>query len=757
MPYDFINPFNFIPLGKKCIRNEEKSNNFYSGVINYSLLTKTPLFIPNTSNDHAILMEEYDNASTENKESGKYHKSYEFFSYEDLSELKRTKMPNDLQLPIIPGSEIRGLIRSNFEIITNSCFSSIDDDGILSKRTSEVFKAAVLKKNANGEFDLYEAEDCLLRTKKSNCLEVDKDWKNDSSHNGRKCYIQDKLKEGQEIFVSINRRNDKCKALVSSISFSDLENLVPGYPIKGEPGPEMLDDKKQPKKEQKHCIHVFIPKNKLICSSVPAERLTKILDVYETNSDGYKEYASQWNLFRKGSLKQAYFPVYYSKATEGNYVMLSPASITRELYEKKLNEIIGEHRVCNEKSGLCPACELFGNINGGLIHASRIRMSDLHLKETVPAEKVYHSPVTLSELSSPKLNNMEFYLNRPEGALFWTYDYYIDAKGKIHNGNAGINGRKFYWHNLKPELTPLIKESIEGKERRYSCRPINKGIIFCGKLYFEKITKTELDRLIFVLNSAESSTSDIYQKKHGYKLGGGKPLGLGSITLNVNEVIVRKVELDIKNRTVINSDVAYEDYVDPVFDQDTLNNFEKMTNMHILEELQQKGYMVDYPRKKDGAEIYGWFTENHKAYKYDRKVNKYQPTKSPNSRTQMVFEEYMEPMNPVMKNTEVKAMLHIDNNGMCGQPESFFNDKRQNKFEKGRGQSKDINDEIRTGVIDDHNPSGKYAKVILDGGGKASFADDGQYPKGTKVALKCEGKEASGFVKWSLVKVIDEK
>ena len=70
----FVNPYNFIPIEEEAPsreKNEEKGT--YTGVIHYSLCTKTPLFIPNTSNDDAFQIRVKD------------HKSYDFFSYQDLS------------------------------------------------------------------------------------------------------------------------------------------------------------------------------------------------------------------------------------------------------------------------------------------------------------------------------------------------------------------------------------------------------------------------------------------------------------------------------------------------------------------------------------------------------------------------------------------------------------------------------------------------------------------------------------------------
>lgn len=71
----FVNPYNFISLPNKKAKAYLDEDKHY-GVIHYSITTKTPLFIPNSSNDNAFGCKEAD------------HKSYDFFSYTDLSNEK---------------------------------------------------------------------------------------------------------------------------------------------------------------------------------------------------------------------------------------------------------------------------------------------------------------------------------------------------------------------------------------------------------------------------------------------------------------------------------------------------------------------------------------------------------------------------------------------------------------------------------------------------------------------------------------------
>lgn len=45
---NFINPYHFIPLPDKKIEAYSEEEELISGVINYKIITKSPLFIPDT-------------------------------------------------------------------------------------------------------------------------------------------------------------------------------------------------------------------------------------------------------------------------------------------------------------------------------------------------------------------------------------------------------------------------------------------------------------------------------------------------------------------------------------------------------------------------------------------------------------------------------------------------------------------------------------------------------------------------------------
>lgn len=667
----FINPYNFIPLSGK-IKNESSyinnSDNTLSGVIEYSLLTKTPLFIPNTSNDKAL-------DCNINSDGSEYHKSYEFFSYDNLSDLKKKKSVHELKAPVIPGSEIRGMLRSNYEILTNSCLSSMED-AVLSRRTCQIFEPGLIKyvkgnTENQGHYVIYKAKDCILRTKDKNNLEIEKNWKKE--HNNRKCYVQEGLKEGQEVYVSIEQKGRK--NVVLDLKYDYLrDNYETGYVIKGEEG------------LTKHCCHIFVPDDKVVCELPSLDALYQTIHSYQANDNqAYKEYENQLtefvnfsnvNICNKEENNKYYFPVYYSQIKGHCY--LSCASITREVYKKTIKDIVGNHFACTDINKLCPACLLFGTVVMGknrFSSASRIRLSDMVVDDTGNMNELYDNEITLKELSSPKLSNTEFYLKRPKGAKLWTYDYCVKGENvesafSDYNYTAEINGRKFYWHNLKIKYQDISQG--ESTIRNVTIRPVKRSVIFHGKLFFDKITEKELQQLIYLIEAGDFENID--KKRHGYKIGMGKPLGLGSVALSIDRVVLRKVKKDDEQRTILNIKEKYqinnENRFEKLFntnDKELEENYSIMTDFYALDRLLEQNYVYSYPYKKN--KVYEWFRDNHKAYNIKKDCPIAISSTFTNNRNQQFFSSYMKAMKPVLEHYYVKQkgrVIEFDEKNACG-------------------------------------------------------------------------------------------
>lgn len=645
---NFINPYNFIPLrGVKAKAKDDPaiSGEKYTGFIEYTIQTKTPLFIPNTSNTDAFCI---------NVDG---HKSYDFFSYQDLTGIPLSDGKTCYE-PVIPGSEMRGLIRSNYEILTNSCLFNVDDE-VISKRTDQVFMAGLIKKDGEG-FHLYEARDCIYREGE------ERRWAD--------AYRTNRFLEGEKVYVDVMVRDGRMKPLAKNPGKEKLDGKTVGYVIKGEDSPGG--------KNKKHCLHVFCVKgSEPIKKNISITVLDQVLKEYHFNNPkSYKEYAAQWMKFKEGNENtEAYFPVYYSytenKCTDGTYIMLSPASKTREVYKNKIGQMIKGHEKCNHKNELCPACALFGTIEDKFKMKSRVRFSDLHRISEGSLEDVYYNPITLEPLATPKINNMEFYYKRPsEDAWFWTGDYWIDYNGKIHSYIPQINGRKFYWHHPSMEL----KEGEEPSKLNITIRPLKQGVLFRGKIFFDNITKTELDTLIYVVNAGDRNSLE--EKEHGYKLGAAKPLGYGSIKLNADRIVLRTIEKDDEHKVIELQEKEYLDYnvedvavMEPLRDS-IKEDFAIMTGFDSVGEETN----IAYPKTSYSPDIFEWFRLNHAGYKKESGSGRKVRISMPNERKQMAYVEYMEALSAQLKSTGFSQ--NVESNDQSSRKPSYNNGKDKKEY-----------------------------------------------------------------------------
>ena len=567
----FVNPYNFIPLkGNKAeAYSKEASEKKYTGAITYTLTTKTPLIIPATSNENSFTK----NSKGDSVIGVSNHKSYDFYSYESprIGEVRDEKWAE----PVIPGSEIRGMIRNIYETLTDSCMSILNDNQIIAKRTGAVFEPGLIKAEGAKLF--------LYNAKSARCV--------------RNCVSKD-VPEGQKVFFDLKlaKANDPKSPWIKSLAKEGTE----GYLIKGANGP---------RKKNYHVLYLT-SNSECVCEFGAYEKqiLDKVIKSYSDQDEpnNYKKYENSLKKFYDEKQEGDCFPIYYSKVSDGKREMLyfSPAAITKELARNTVAGRAKSWTPCKKEEDVCPACDLFGMVGkNGEAKASSIRVADAYLKiKDVEFKVLYEGGTTLQALNSPKISNSEFYLKKPTPtATFWTYDYYIDG-GEIHfykEDDVIIRGRKYYWH--QPEMRI---QNFSPDKMNVTVRPLKSGIGFLGKVYFEQITKKQLDQIIFILNGGKDG-------KYDYKMGMGKPLGYGSVHTKVESVEVRNisvgengVEYSISQYDGLNT------YEENGFSNSVKESFEIMMLFDAL-----KGQEVSYPlieNQDPGTEGFKWFTEqNH--------------------------------------------------------------------------------------------------------------------------------------------------
>lgn len=562
----FVNPYNFISLPNKKAKAYLDEDKHY-GVIHYSITTKTPLFIPNSSNDNAFGCKEAD------------HKSYDFFSYTDLSNEKNVS--GKYQEPVVPGSEMRGLIRNVYETLTDSCMGILNDDYPV-KRISVAFNPGLLRIEEDGSLSLLKADSFRI---------------DDDIYNPKKI---DRYKDGDLIYFDTPKPEGKVNGKIHSFDKNKNNFNDHGYVLKW----GFFINRRM--KNAKNNYHAFklsgdIVRNGLSKNEIK-NKMNSIVTSYleqptvkPDDAKAYEAYKKQFELFLEGK-REKYFPVNYSDKVKG-LLSITPATFSKEVSSKSVADYAGVFAPC--KDSLCPACDLFGKI-GDNAKGSRIRFSDMYVEKHDSNKSYYVKDfVTIDNLSSPKISNVDFYLERPKNATFWTYDYYV-SNNKVYAYTGILRGRKYYWHH-HPESV-RFNSNVEKTKLNKTIRPIKEGVIFKGELYFDGISKKQLNQLIYILNTGKDGL--------GLKLGMGKPLGLGSVTCSVSSVEERKIVLEDSQ---LNYGVSSYDYSNVTYESAGLSlyvkkEFEKIEGLKAV----PKQYEICYPKTtSDNDHGFEWFQTNH--------------------------------------------------------------------------------------------------------------------------------------------------
>lgn len=548
----FINPYNFIPLRNTPQRADQlnRMRGELTGSIKCTIKLKTPLAMP----DHECESIEtlHDTRGNEFK-----HSNYPFYTIKGV--------------PIIPGSEIRGMIRSVFEAETNSCMSVLDN--------AQLYGRSPIPKNngglvffEDGQWKLQKADILLVYTF-SGLNDQDGPLPDRYTIQGGNLYTQtgvpvkdtkeEDAHSGSEVrFTKSGYTYKTSRGFNTGLAFAtrigSRTGEMTGYLLLGEKG---LNPK------HRHNSHILVPNGAVTVIErecvenlkddlllFRSKEINKVLAKNDGSHRGYEGYTIK----EDGSKT----PVFFSKV--GNRYYLSPAMIGREIYYRHLHDIAGAFAPCSgERESLCPACALFGTVGAdgsGLATGSSVRFSDAAPDENeVPLTWMGSDrpdKITLPELSGPKITSSEFYFRlNPHNAddRVWNVDYRTtDGAGRADRGGRAssygepktisenelsMNGRKFFWHHSQFSTKSLIpkKDPVTGmqKTNRNLSTPILEKGMFRFTIYFDKISEEALNKLLWAV-SPKSGDMDLC-----HKIGFGKPLGLGSIKIDIQSVTCR--------------------------------------------------------------------------------------------------------------------------------------------------------------------------------------------------------------------------
>ena len=492
----FINPYNFISVdwNQTERKNIKDIKGRLSGRISCQITTKSPLAIPGDIID-----------CDENN-----HKTYDFM-----------KTPSGEYM--IPGSSIRGAIRSIYEAASDSCFVTAKKEKVFTRRAEarENGKPFLLSFQ-NGNWKVEEAERFLIIIDDEKYTPFNKPKFNS--------YIRWSYEElhrhdyGEKIsFVPgemyINQRGIKVGKVIKQIG-TDVVGKADsneGYLYVGSVPPTEFN-KKQKKdlpQTKKHFESVFKKKDDGESYHIDQKKINSLMQLCKCYNDcSINRCLSDETPFYNGvykllSEKGQNIPVWYNEKSG----MLSLASIGRMAYDKLMGDKLYEKVPCTSREQLCKACSLFGTANEEGKIGSKIRFTDA-ISDLGSGAKCKKN-ITLKELSSPKTSYVEFYT---------TGNGYDDDESKLR-------GRKIYWHSLKDGSYQHNQKT----KRNSTMELVDSNNRFSFTVYFDSITEEQFNELVWVLTLGDNNEDGV----HCHKIGQGKSIGLGSVKIVIKECKIR--------------------------------------------------------------------------------------------------------------------------------------------------------------------------------------------------------------------------
>lgn len=324
-------------------------------------------------------------------------------------------------------------------------------------------------------------------------------------------------------------------------------------------------------------------------------------------------------------------------------VMLRPVMISRLLHDSPPGTLLDDSlRPATALDRLSPADRVFGWVSprrttedADAAHRAQLRVVDMELPDAGSAVERLDGGLTIEPLSSPKPSQGRFYVGkRSHDGTVKPLEPRVRRDQFFRPGHT-LRGRKVYPHQQwmvgkeAPELRYLLDyEPPRRRARKDSDDPetrpkrdsqnvtlrewIKPGVEFRAVLRIDNLNDLELGALLWLLDPSRLGTSGELGR---LKLGGGKPLGFGSVELSV---VGSKTRL-FRGREVSARLNGFRSVVAPT-DWSQLPDAFEAAMPSWFDEVKQAiraaaiGYPADvavtYPRVEPGSPGYQWFEEN---------------------------------------------------------------------------------------------------------------------------------------------------
>jgi hypothetical protein len=242
------------------------------------------------------------------------------------------------------------------------------------------------------------------------------------------------------------------------------------------------------------------------------------------------------------------------RVADGEVTEIRLSLYWRYLGGKTVGERLGDAQPCTDPENLCWSCRMFGAADTGgreetgfaeqHSYRGHVRIDDL--LATGPVAPLMWE---MAPLASPKPGAGQFYLDNsavPGGARIAKKDTAPAATwGSIadQQRTRPLRGRKLYWRTetdadpgaTKPERGRRRPHQSEAMSGKVSLIPV--GTSFTGRVAFDNLDAAEYGSLLAALDPRLlGGTGEGSWARSVTSVGGGKPFGFGSVTVDVERV-----------------------------------------------------------------------------------------------------------------------------------------------------------------------------------------------------------------------------
>jgi CRISPR-associated protein (TIGR03986 family) len=533
------------------------------------LTTKTPLLIPDAANL---------------KEGNNHHKTYPIRVGADGK-------------PYLPPTSIKGMLRSAYEAVTNSRLSIFEkhEDRLAYRMPATIGLQMVPARIENGRIHLYPGTSQIESNGKP-IGPMYAAWlprynrNNDKIANFSVRYTStNNLPEhGQKVTAWLENYEKKDRQGKTIFEYWRVRKIVPfGQNIGNQPesgrdagqhyligdlikveGYVCINNKNI---DNKHDERVFFSQsNSIEVELTPelkkkwSELIANYQEIHQEEIDRGVEQPpaleySVWSRHVTGGEKERALSegalCYAHVRKDGNdykIMALYPVMITRGLFEVEPKELLPkELRPAESTAELSPADRVFGWVKqkkgkGSSSYKGNLRIGSVTCQSDDPIEDFGDDGFPLAILGQPKPQQTRFYVAQDKQGN--PLDNRVSKESGYRDASLGLRGRKVYphhngltqdyWENPTQDRTqaynkghfqeyrrPDFKDQTRDDQNRSIKAWVKPEVTFKFNIDVTNLSDVELGALLWLLTLPED---------HYHRLGGGKPLGFGSVRLNID-------------------------------------------------------------------------------------------------------------------------------------------------------------------------------------------------------------------------------